>query len=78
MISCHHWMTLQAGQNRYRDGPKRSSDAKVVTIAEMILWTSDYIMARNSIKMASDGKCFNAKVVRLIETVDFDIKIALI
>ena len=28
--------------------------------------------------MAFDGKCFNMKVVRLVETVDFDIKIVLI
>ena len=28
--------------------------------------------------MASDGNCFNMKVVRLVETIDFDIKIVLI
>ena len=28
--------------------------------------------------MASDGNCFNMKVVRLVETIDFDIKIILI
>ena len=28
--------------------------------------------------MASDGNCFNMEVVRLVETIDFDIKIILI
>ena len=32
-------------------------------------------MARNPIKVASNGERFNTKVVRLVETIDFDIKI---
>jgi hypothetical protein len=35
-------------------------------------------MAKISINMASDVKSFNMKVVRLVEAVDFDIKIVLI
>ena len=31
-------------------------------------------MARNTLKMASDEKVFNMKVVRLVEAVDLDIK----
>ena len=32
-------------------------------------------MAWNLIKMASDGKSYNCKVLRLVETDDFDIRI---
>ena len=32
-------------------------------------------MARNPVKMASNGESFNIKVVRLFKTIDFDIKI---
>ena len=32
-------------------------------------------MARNSIRIASNGESFNKKVVRPIEAIDFDIKI---
>ncbi len=32
-------------------------------------------MAGNPIKMASNGESFNMKVVRLVEAIDFDIKI---
>ena len=49
-----------------------------MTSSEMLILTSDYEMAINSIKMASYGKCFNIKVVHLVESVDFDIKIVLI
>ena len=49
-----------------------------MTSSEMRILTSDYKMAINSIEMASDGKCFNMKVVCLVESVDFDIKIVLI
>ena len=70
--------SLREDQDRYEDGLKRSSDAKVMTSSEMLIWISDYEMARNSINMDSDGKCINTKVVRLVETVDFDIKIVLI
>ena len=35
-------------------------------------------MAWNLIKIASDKKVFNCKVLRLVETVDFDVKIVLI
>ena len=35
-------------------------------------------MARNPMQMASNGESFNMKVVSLVETIDFDIKIVLI
>jgi hypothetical protein len=40
--------------------------------------TPDYKTTENSIQMASDGKGSDMKVVRLIESVDFDIKIIII
>ena len=49
-----------------------------MTSSEMRILTSDYKVAINSIFMASDGKCFNMKVVRLVESIDFDTKIVLI
>ena len=70
--------SLQDDGNKYIDGPKWSSDAKVMTSSEMRILTSDYKMAINSIKMASDGKRFNIKVVRIVKSVDFDINIVLI
>ena len=42
-----------------------------MTSSEMLILTSDYEIDGNSINMASDEKCFNTKVVRLVETVDF-------
>jgi hypothetical protein len=79
LIQTYDWKSpsdgsLREDQDEYEGGPKRSSDAKVVTISEMLMLTPDYKMDKNSIKMASDGKRFNIKVVCLIETVDFDIK----
>ena len=67
--------SLQADRNKYRDGTKRSSDAKVMPILEMLVLTSDERMAWNLIKTASDGKIYNCKVLCLVETDDFDIKI---
>ena len=49
-----------------------------MTSSEMLILTSDYEIARNSLKMVSDGKCINMKVMHLVETVDFHIKIVLI
>ena len=49
-----------------------------MTSSEMRILTSDYKMDINSIKMASYGKSFNMKVVRIVKSVDFDINIVLI
>ena len=49
-----------------------------MTSSEMRILTSDYKMDINSTKMASDGNRFNMKVLRLVESVDFDIRIVLI
>ena len=70
--------SLREDQDEYEDDPKRSSDAKVVTNSEMLMLTPDYKMAKTSINMTSYGKRTNIKVVRLVESVDFDIKIVLI
>jgi hypothetical protein len=49
-----------------------------VTISESLMLTPDYKMTENSIQMASYGKGSIMKVARLVESVDFDIKIVLI
>ena len=69
---------LQDDRNKYEDGPKRSSSAKDMTILEIPVLTPDWRMAWIQIKTVSDVKCYNCKVVRLVKTVDFDIKIVLI
>ena len=63
--------SLQPDRNKYRDDSKRSLDEKVMTILEMHVLTSDYRIASNLTKMASDGKSYGCKVLRLIETDDF-------
>ena len=72
LIQTYDWRSPWDGsfredQDGYEDGLKRSSDAKVMTSSEMLILTSDYKMAINSIKIASDGKLFNIKFVRLVE-----------
>ena len=65
----------QDDRNKYEDGPKRSSSAKDMTVSEIPVLTSDYKLAWNIIKMTSDENVFNIKVLHLVETDDFDIKI---
>ena len=80
LIQTYDWKSppdssLQEDQYGYEDGPKWSSCTKIATISEILVLTSGYKMAIKSIEMASDGKCFNMKVVRLVETVDSHITV---
>lgn len=50
LIQTYDWKSpsdgsLREDQDEYEDGPKRSSDAKVMTISEMFVLKSDYKMA---------------------------------
>lgn len=50
LIQTYDWKSASDGslredQDEYEDGPKRSSDAKVMTISEMFVLKSDYKMA---------------------------------